>query len=318
MRLVVVTIIVTMTLMLFIVSCEPMKKLSNEDNLTTYVTKSCGTEPAFANAYWNNTAPGIYVDANTGEALFSSLDKFDSGNGWPSFSRPISNTTIQQKNDTSYGMERIEVHTNASHLGHIFDDGPNGTSHYCINSAALRFIPYAELDAQGYTKYKNMFNYETATFAGGCFWGVQYLLENTNGVVSTRAGYTGGTIVNPSYEDVSSGSTYHAEAVEVIYDPTKISYSQLLDYFWRLHNPTELNMQGPDVGEQYRSAIFYHNEEQKEIALASKAAFDAKKIFPAKAVTQIVAAGSFYQAEDYHQNYVDKHPGYVCHALRKE
>lgn len=317
--LVAITIV---ALLLLMISCDPMKKTSiqnnAQDNLTEYVTQSCGTEPAFNNAYWNNHAAGIYVDVNTGEALFTSLDKFDSGTGWPSFTKPIGNASIIEKNDNTLGMNRTEVRTNASHLGHVFDDGPNGASRYCINSAALRFIPYSELDSKGYSAYKALFNYETATFAGGCFWGVQYLLENVSGVISTRAGYTGGTVANPTYEQVSSGKTGHAESVEIIYDPKTISYSQLLDYFWRLHNPTELNMQGPDVGTQYRSAIFYHNEEQHKLALESRTAFDAKKIFSTPAVTQIVPAGPFYPAEDYHQNYVDKHPRYVCHALRKE
>ena len=303
---------------------ETMKKsstkqpTSQEENLTEYVTKSCGTEPAFNNAYWNNHRAGIYVDANTGEALFSSLDKFDSGTGWPSFTKPIGTAKIEEKKDTSLGITRVEVRTNTSHLGHIFDDGPNGTSRYCINSAALRFIPYEDLDSQNYSKYKDIFPYETATFAGGCFWGVQYLLENISGVISTRVGYTGGTLTNPTYEQTSTGLTGHAESVEIIFDPKIISYSQLLNYFWRLHDPTTLNSQGPDFGSQYRSAIFYHSEEQKQIALQSKAAFDAKKIFKTPAVTQIVAAGPFFAAEEYHQNYVDKNPGYVCHLIRKE
>ena len=285
-------------------------------NISDYVTKQCGTEPAFNNAYWNEHRPGIYVDVNTGEVLFTSLDKFDSGTGWPSFTKPVNNASIQEKPDNTLGMQRIEVRTNASHLGHVFDDGPNGSLRYCINSAALRFIPYEEMDARGYGDYEKLFPYERATLAGGCFWGVQHLLENISGVISTTAGYTGGTVKNPTYEQVSSGTTGHAESVDVVFDPRIISYKQILDYFWRLHDPTQENMQGPDIGTQYRSAIFYHSEEQRVIAEESKAEFDAKKVFDKPAVTQIVPASAFYPAEDYHQDYFDKHPGLVCHALR--
>jgi peptide methionine sulfoxide reductase msrA/msrB len=297
------------------------KKNSNSNDasdLTVYVTQQCGTEPPFKNKYWNEHRPGIYVDVNTGEPLFSSIDKFDSGTGWPSFTKPISNASIAEKPDKSLGIERIEVRTNASHLGHLFDDGPNGSMRYCINSAALKFIPYEELDSQGYGEYKKLFHYEIATFAGGCFWGVEKLLENISGVISATSGYTGGTTKNPTYEQVSSGKTGHAEAVQVLFDPSIISYKELLDYFWRLHDSTQLNQQGPDIGTNYRSAIFYHDEEQKKIAEQSKAEFDAKKIFAKPAVTEIVPASTFYPAEEYHQDYYDKHPGLTCHVLRSE
>jgi peptide methionine sulfoxide reductase msrA/msrB len=292
------------------------KKVSK--NMSEFVTKECGTEPAFNNEYWDNHKPGIYVDVNTNEPLFSSIDKFDSGTGWPSFTKPIENASIEEKSDTSLGMKRVEVRTNASHLGHVFDDGPNGASRYCINSAALKFIPYEDLEKQGFSEYKSLFKFETATLAGGCFWGVEKLLEDTKGVVSATSGYTGGTTVNPTYEEVSSGRTGHAEAVEVVFDPKVISYKELLDVFWRLHDPTQLNRQGPDVGTNYRSAIFYHSEEQKVIAEKSKAEFDKKKVFSKPAVTEIVKAGKFYPAEGYHQDYYANHPGLVCHALRKE
>jgi peptide methionine sulfoxide reductase msrA/msrB len=293
-------------------------KINEGKNLTEYVTKQCGTEPAFNNLYWNEKRPGIYVDANTGEPLFSSIDKFDSGTGWPSFTKPLENSSIEEKNDTTYGMKRIEVRTNASHLGHVFDDGPNGGERYCINSAALRFIPYEELDSQGYGEYKELFSYETATLAGGCFWGVEKILEDIKGVMVATSGYTGGTTENPTYEQVSSGKTGHAEAVEVVFDPKIISYREILNYFWRLHDPTQENRQGPDVGANYRSAIFYHSEEQRIIAEKSKKEFDAKKVFSKTAVTEIVPAGTFYPAEDYHQDYYDNNQGLVCHALRKE
>jgi len=129
------------------------KKSDVTEELKEYVTNRCGTEPAFNNEYWNEKRAGIYVDVNTGEPLFSSKDKYDSGTGWPSFKRPLKNASIEKKDDSSFGMERTEVRTKQSHLGHLFDDGPNGNSRYCINSAALRFIPYEELEAKGYEEY---------------------------------------------------------------------------------------------------------------------------------------------------------------------
>lgn len=289
-----------------------------DNNLTEYVTKQCGTEPAFDNAYWDEHRAGIYVDVNTAEALFTSIDKFDSGTGWPSFTKPIENASIEEKPDTAFGMQRIEVRTNASHLGHVFDDGPNNSLRYCINSASLRFVPYQDLDKEGYGNYKTLFNYETATLAGGCFWGVEKLLEEVPGVIDATSGYTGGTTKNPTYKQVSTGKTGHAEAVQVTFNPKIISYKELLGYFWRLHNPTQINKQGPDIGTQYRSAIFYHSEEQRIIAEQSKKEFDEKKIFSNPAATEIVEFKEFYPAEDYHQDYYDNNPGLICHALRKE
>ncbi|MGV8162484.1 MAG: bifunctional methionine sulfoxide reductase B/A protein [Candidatus Nanoarchaeia archaeon] len=292
--------------------------MKNTNNLTEYVTKQCGTEPPFDNQYWDEHRAGIYVDVNSGEPLFSSTDKFDSGTGWPSFTKPLGNTSINKKEDDSLGTKRIEVSTNESHLGHVFDDGPNGQDRYCINSAALKFIPYEELEIEGYGEYENLFPYEKALFAAGCFWGVEKLLEEIPGVISATSGYTGGTVENPTYEKVTTGKTGHAEAVLVVFDPGKILYRELLDYFWRLHDPTQENRQGPDIGTQYRSAIFYYTNEQRIIAEESKKEFDDKKIFDKPAVTKIVQASAFYPAEEYHQNFYDKNPGYTCHALRDE
>ena len=147
----------------------------------------------------------------------------------------------------------------------------------------------------------------------GCFWGVQALFKAVPGVTNTVAGYTGGHVVNPSYEKVCSGSSGHAEAVEMDFDPSIVSYEKLLDLFWEHHNPTTPNQSGPDHGEQYRSVIFYHNEEQKKLAEESKARLDANKRFTNPIVTEIVEAPVFYPAEEYHQNYAEKNPSVVCH-----
>jgi methionine-S-sulfoxide reductase len=156
----------------------------------------------------------------------------------------------------------------------------------------------------------------TATFAAGCFWGVQHILSRIRGVVETKVGYTGGQVKDPSYEMVCTGTTGHAESVEVKYDPNEVTYEELLGYFWRLHDPTQVNRQGPDIGTQYRSVIFYHSEEQRKAAEKSKAEFDRSGVFKKKAATEIIPAGDFYDAEEYHQNYMQKHPGRACHELR--
>jgi peptide methionine sulfoxide reductase msrA/msrB len=170
------------------------------------VTQCSDTEPAFKNAYWNNHEPGLYVDVVSGEALFSSLDKFDSGTGWPSFTKPLKAESIVEHEDTSHGMTRVEVRSSGadSHLGHLFDDGPTPTGmRYCINSAALRFIPVADLEKEGYGEYAKLFRSgnvgaatktETAVLAGGCFWGMEDLLRKIPGVIDTEVGYTGGTL----------------------------------------------------------------------------------------------------------------------------
>jgi len=154
---------------------------------------------------------------------------------------------------------------------------------------------------------------EKATFAAGCFWGVQAAFDEMPGVIRTVAGYTGGTTTDPSYKDVCGGRTGHAEAVEVVYDPSEVGYDDLLDLFWRIHDPTTLNRQGPDVGSQYRSAIFYHDEEQKKKALASKRELERSGQYARAIVTEIAPAGPFYPAEDYHQHYFRGQSSGGCH-----
>ena len=153
---------------------------------------------------------------------------------------------------------------------------------------------------------------EKATFAAGCFWGVEAVFRMLPGVKSTRVGYIGGNTPNPTYQDVCTGQTGHAEAVEVSFDPNEVGYDELLSTFWQTHNPTTLNRQGPDVGTQYRSAIFFHNPEQERQAQASKAALENSGRFVNKVVTEIVPAGVFYPAEEYHQQYLEKRGRATC------
>jgi len=151
-----------------------------------------------------------------------------------------------------------------------------------------------------------------ATFAAGCFWGVELKFSKVPGVIATRVGYTGGHTNNPSYEQVCHGDTGHAEAIEVEFDSDKVEYLDLLDVFWDIHNPTTLNRQGPDIGTQYRSAIFYHNDLQKQQALGSKLKLEQAKIYSSPIMTEITTATEFYPAEEYHQKYIEKNGGNHC------
>jgi peptide methionine sulfoxide reductase msrA/msrB len=306
---------------------ELKKRLSPEQFA---VTQKSATEPAFSNAYWDNHKPGLYVDVVSGEPLFSSLDKFDSGTGWPSFTRPVSGSDVVEKKDSLFGLVRTEVRSKMadSHLGHVFDDGPadKGGLRYCINSAALRFIPVEQMDQAGYGQYVEPFvkaglikapMHETAILAGGCFWGMEDIIRKIPGVIKTTVGYSGGSTADPTYEEVCTGTTGHAESIQVEFDSSRLSYESLLDYFFRMHDPTTLNRQHNDVGTQYRSAIFFTSEAQKQTAESVKARWDKSGKFSQPITTEITAAGKFYPAENYHQNYLVKHPGgYTCHVLR--
>ncbi len=304
-------------------SIEILKKTLTSEQYRC--TQESDTEKPFHNLYWNFKDDGIYVDVVSGEALFSSLDKYDSGSGWPSFTRSIEKNNLVFKADNTIGFERVEVRSKSadSHLGHVFDDGPKdaGGKRFCMNSAALKFVPLDKMKKEGYGSYLFGFadkkKWKTALFAAGCFWGVEEIFRKIHGVIETEVGYTGGQIKNPIYDLVKIGATGHAEAVHILYDSKVTNYEKLLELFFKLHDPTTENRQGNDVGTQYRSAIFFTDDEQLKLAEKFKEKVQKSGAWKKPLVTQILKAQSFYPAEPEHQKYLEKHPqGYTCHFIR--
>ena len=295
-------------------SDKEWKKILTPDQY--HVMRKCGTEVAFSGQYNDHYEKGTYVCAGCGTPLFSSETKYDHGTGWPSFTAPVEKNYIDYFDDFSHFMHRTETRCAVcgAHLGHVFTDGPGPTGeHYCINSVSLDFKPAASLqktesnpDEESDEKNANPLKAETATFAAGCFWGVEHKFRQVTGVISTAVGYTGGNVKNPTYKQVCSDKTGHAEAVKILFDPSQISYEKLLEIFFTLHDPTQVDRQGWDVGSQYRSAIFYHTTEQKKTAEKMVKKLGSSGRFKKPIATQIVPAPEFYKAEEYHQQYYEK------------
>lgn len=265
-------------------------------HLTTeeqYILKDKGTEAPFTGEYNEHFEAGVFICRACESPLYESNTKFNSGCGWPSFDDEIEGA-INSHEDLSRETIRTEIccANCDGHLGHVFagEQITEKDTRHCVNSLSIRFKPYSQL--------------EKATFGAGCFWSVEKLFRDTNGVYLARVGYMGGTTDTPTYNQVCSGTTNHAEVVDLYFDSKKINYSELLTIFWKNHNPTTFNRQGVDIGTQYRSVVFYYNQQQQKQAEQLKIA--QQENFDNEIVTQIIPSEKFYRAEEYHQNYLKK------------
>jgi peptide methionine sulfoxide reductase msrA/msrB len=272
-----------------------------------------GTEMPGSGKLLHNDKTGDYVCAACDNVLFKSDAKFDSHCGWPSFDKAIENGKVITKTDKSHGMERTEVLCArcGGHLGHLFEDGPTKTGlRYCINSTSLGF---KEEQKNELTALPSS---DTVVLAGGCFWSIQAIYQKLKGVTNVAVGYSGGAKANPSYEDVSTGNTGYAESVQVVYNPNQIKLVDILKVFFSIHNPTTVNKQGADEGTQYRSAIFYDNEQQKNVVAEVIGSLQKNNAFDKAIVTIVQPLTKFYKAEDYHQDYYNNNKGQgYCQAV---
>jgi peptide methionine sulfoxide reductase msrA/msrB len=298
-------------LMLNLIACseelamdkKSYKKLSTEEER---VIVHKGTEAPFSGKYNDFFEKGFYHCKRCNARLYSSDDKFASTCGWPSFDDEIKGAIKRQK-DVDGRRTEILCATCGAHLGHVFE-GEGLTEkniRQCVNSVSLIFVPN-----------KKEPHIAKAYFAGGCFWGVEHFFEHKDGVISAISGYMGGSMANPSYRDVTNGNTGHLEVVEVTYDSTKVNYETLVKFFFEIHDPTQVDGQGPDIGEQYLSAIFYGNDDEKKIV---HKLIDILKTKGYEIVTKVLSAGTFWKAEEYHQDYYDKKKQQpYCHVYKKK
>ena len=277
-----------------------MKELSNEER---HIIIDKGTEAPFTGEYNNHSEKGIYTCRQCEAALFYSDSKFKSECGWPSFDDAIPDAVAKTRDADGRRVE-ITCARCGGHLGHVFTGErlTEKNTRYCVNSISMDFIPADKT--------------ETAIFASGCFWGVQYHLQKIKGVYFSIVGYTGGTVTSPDYKQVCNNTTGHAEAVEIVFDPNQISYEELAKVYFETHDPTQVGGQGPDIGDQYRTEIFYTTESQKETA---QKLIDILKEKGYKVQTRLTKAVKFWPAEEYHQNYYNKtgkQP--YCHVYQKK
>jgi peptide methionine sulfoxide reductase msrA/msrB len=269
-----------------------LDKVESLTPIARHIVCDKATEPPHSGAYIN-VPKGTYLCRRCGLALFPTTSQFESGCGWPSFDESIPSTVRSVLDRDEVRMEVCCIRCDA-HLGHVFD-GENFTlknRRYCINSASIDFVDE-----------KSVLDSEEAIVAGGCFWGVDYYLRRLPGILKVEVGYTGGAIMNPSYEQICSGNTGHYEAVRVVYDHSKINYHSILKRFFEIHDPTQTTGQGPDLGQQYQSAIFYYNQSQYAEAESLIHQLKQKEY---EVVTNLLKAQVFWPAESYHQDYYEK------------
>ena len=297
---------ILLILVCIITSIFGVEKMQEYNKLTSEEERiiiNKGTEAPFSGQYNDFYEEGVYQCAQCNAPLYKSNDKFKSGCGWPSFDDEIEGA-VKRTVDAD-GM-RVEITCNncGGHLGHVFEGEylTEKNVRHCVNSVSIKFVPAAKEEKAAY-------------FAGGCFWGVEHHFENLPGVKDAVSGYMGGKTENPTYNEVSYKNTGHVETVKVTYDPSVVSYETLAKLFFEIHDPTQTNGQGPDIGEQYLSVIFYNDEKEKD---------DAQKLINIlkekgyKVATTLRDAKTFYDAEDYHQDYykkTGKQP--YCHVYQK-
>ena len=265
-------------------------KLTPEEK---HILKDKGTEAPFTGEYNEHFEAGIFVCRACDNPLYESNTKFNAGCGWPSFDDEIEGA-ITRYEDLNSDRVRTEICCKKcdGHLGHIFvgEQITLKDTRHCVNSLSIRFKAYSKLDR--------------ATFGAGCFWSVEKLFKSIEGVYLSRVGYMGGDTVMPTYKEVCSGITNHAEVIDLYFNPKKVSYIRLLNLFWENHNPTTQDSQGFDSGTQYRSIIFYHSGQQEKVI--KKSIIEQQQNWTNKIVTQVISSSSFYRAEEYHQNYLNK------------
>lgn len=292
-----------------------MKKQLTPEEQRVIVHK--GTERPFTGKYYQHFEKGVYTCRRCGAELFESSSKFRSDCGWPSFDDQIPGHVKWQPDADGMRTEIMCANCGA-HLGHIFlgERLTEKNARYCVNSISMGFIPAEQREARANAPAgkPDEVKTERAIFASGCFWGTEYYMQKAPGVISTTVGFTGGHVDHPTYKQVCTGRTGHAESVEIIYDPAKTTYEKLAKLFFETHDFTQLNRQGPDIGPQYRSAIFYLNDEQKQVA---ERLVQELRQMRYSVKTEVTPAGTFWPAEDYHQDYY-KNNGKTpyCHIYR--
>ena len=307
--------------MLLLIGCtqEKIKSHSssgNMDSVKKYNTLTTeeervivnkGTEKPFTGEFYKHKQKGTYICKRCDMPLYISEDKFDSGCGWPSFDDEIPGA-VKRVPDKDGHRTEIICNNCGGHLGHVFlgEGFTEKNTRHCVNSISLKFIPYKEGSGS---------KLDTAVFASGCFWGVEYHFKMKEGVISTTVGYTGGRKDNPTYKEVCSGSTGHKEAIRVVFDPSKVSFEDLAKLYFETHDFTQTNGQGPDIGEQYLSFFYYKSDEQKSVVENLIKKLEEKGY---KVATKLEPASKFWDAEDYHQDYYEKTGKYpYCHVYKK-